>query len=197
MTITKRAFTSFLFSGALLGAAVWGALGLQACTAALKPGESTCATAVCEAGQFCEAGEFCSNGCVSDANCLAGVKCVDINPGSHIGVCANGSNPASEGEGEGEPPPDNTCDGYATHAQQCGLRASEAEGIRQTCDQASANTKRAMIACNASTSCGEFLSCSGLQCFQDSDCPSTASHCLQRSEVTDPFHDVPYHCRAP
>jgi hypothetical protein len=197
MTTINITFNSLLVRCVLMGVAALAGLGVASCTTPLKDGESTCATGVCEPGQFCQAAEFCSNGCVSDANCLTGVKCVDINPGSHVGVCENGNNPAGEGEGEGETPPDNTCDGYATHAQQCGLRASEAEGIRQVCDQASANTKSAMIACNASTTCSEFLSCSGLQCFQDSDCPSSASHCLQRSEVVDPFNDVPYHCRAP
>lgn len=50
-----------------------------------------------------------------------------------------------------------------------------------------------MIACNTAESCAEFEACSGVECFDDGDCGS--GHCLLRSEVVDPFTDVPYTCQ--
>lgn len=105
--------------------------------------------------------------------------------------CAGG-----EGEGEGDPPPDdNTCDGYADHAETCGLSASNAEAIRQQCDTLSQDEQEAIIACNTSESCSEFRSCSGVECFQDVDCPAARPDCIDPADVVDPFTDIPFTCR--
>ena len=158
----------------------------------LGDGQTACNNTVCAAGQYCFGPDLCVNGCTSDANCLDGTACVDINETTGEGVCENGTNDPGD-EGEGEAVVDDTCDGYADHARACGLLASETAAIKLSCDQASADVQDAMIACNASTSCAEFRSCSGVECFSDDDCDG--GHCLQRSEVVDPFADFPYTCR--
>lgn len=157
----------------------------------LAPGETHCLGAVCGAGQYCEGGAVCIPGCTSDANCLEGVHCVNVDEFSHVGTCDSAPPTPTTDTPEREA----SCDGYAAHAKACGLLASEAEAIRQVCGQADLPTKQAMIACNASESCQELLACSGLQCFTSSDCPSSAPHCVLRTEVVDPFTDIPYHCR--
>jgi hypothetical protein len=75
------------------------------------------------------------------------------------------------------------------------MLASEAEALRQSCDQLDADSKRALVACNAAESCGELLSCSGVECFTDAQCPPASPSCLRPAQVVDPFNDVPYTCR--
>jgi hypothetical protein len=71
----------------------------------------------------------------------------------------------------------------------------EAEAIRQVCEDLSADEQEAMIACDASESCGELRACSGVECFRDADCADDDKpHCLLREEVVDPFADVPFSC---
>lgn len=168
-------------------------LALAACGGPIGNGVTPCGGLQCGAGQYCFSPNQCVNGCTSDANCQDGASCVDINDVTGDGICENGSN-GEEGEGEGEPPPDEgTCDGFADHAEACGLLRSEATAIKLVCDQASANEQAAMIACDSAESCDEFRACAGAECFSDADC--NGAHCLQRSEVVDPFVDVPYTCQ--
>ena len=170
-------------------------LAVVAACAPAQRGFTECNGVQCQPGQYCFGGGICANGCLSSVNCAEGQECRDDGGGDNAGVCADPDGPAGgEGEGEGEGDDPATCDGYATHAQSCGLRASEAEAIRQQCDQLTADQQSALIACNASESCSEFESCSGVQCFVDADC-GAGQHCLQRSEVVDPLSDVPYTCR--
>jgi hypothetical protein len=163
----------------------------------LQQGFTTCGELTCQPGQYCFGGGICENGCLSDVNCTDGQECRDEGAGyDGAGVCADPDSPAEgegEGEGEGEDP---SCDSYADHAESCGLRASEAEGIRQVCDQLSNAEREAMIACDAATSCGEFRACSGVECFRDDDCAGATPHCLMQEEVIDPFTDVPFSCVA-
>jgi hypothetical protein len=135
------------------------------------------------------------NGCTSDANCQDSSSCVDISQTTATGICENGSNnPDDNGDDNNtDPPPETgTCDAFADHAQSCGLLASEATAIKVSCDQATAAEQDAMIACDASESCDEFRGCVGVECFSDDDCGG--DHCLLRSEVVDPFTDIPYTC---
>ena len=164
-------------------------------TSAQRTGETKCLSAVCGAGQYCEGGAICVPGCTSSANCLAGTECVDVDDFTHVGTCESGT---SQPPPPPPPPPpkrDATCDGYATHAKECGLLASEAEAIRQSCDQMDAQTKTALVSCNASETCSELMGCSGVQCFEDEHCPPAKPDCVLRTEVVDPLTDQPYHCR--
>lgn len=158
-----------------------------------RTGYTACNGAQCAPGQYCANALFCQNGCTSDLNCLPDQRCIDINSVTGDGICSESAAPPPP-----PPPPpqrDATCDGYAAHARECGLAASEAEAIRQSCDQLDADTKRALVACNASETCGELLSCSGIQCFTNAHCPPASPSCLTRAQVVDPLSDVPYTCR--
>lgn len=166
---------------------------LAACDGAapIGNGVTPCGGLQCGAGQYCFSPNQCVNGCTSDANCLDSSSCVDISDVTGDGICENGSN---GDEGEGEDPPDvGTCDGFAEHAEDCGLLRSEATAIKLVCDQASADEQDAMVACDSAESCDEFRACAGAECFTDDDCGG--DHCLLRSEVVDPFVDVPYTCQ--
>lgn len=158
-------------------------------TSTARTGYTNCASGRCSPGQYCSTNLVCLNGCVSDLNCLSDAKCVEISSVSGEGVCES-SPPTTI-----LPPRDATCDSYAAHAQECGLLASEAEAIRQVCDQLDVGTKQALAACNASESCAELLSCSGLQCFNDGQCPPASPDCVTRDEVVDPLDDVLHTCR--
>ena len=180
-------------SSAVLSASF--ALVLAACGGAPPTGNGVtpCGGLQCGAGQYCFSPNQCVNGCTSDANCLDGAACVDINDVTGDGICENGSN-GDEGESEREDPAEvGTCDGFADHAEDCGLLRSEATAIKLVCDEASAAEQDAMIACDSAESCNEFRACAGAECFTDDDCGG--DHCLLRSEVTDPFVDIPYTCQ--
>jgi hypothetical protein len=162
-----------------------------------KQGYTECNGSTCQPGQYCWGSGICENGCLSSENCAADQQCNDEGEGwDGAGVCVDGDGPAGEGEGEegeGEGPDESDCDGYADHAQSCGLRASEAEAIRQFCDQLTAAEQEAMVACDAAESCDEFRACSGVECFSDDDCAGGET-CRMQEDVEDPFTQQPYQC---
>jgi hypothetical protein len=151
-------------------------------------GVTACGNTVCQAGQYCYGDGLCVNGCTSDANCQDDSSCVDISPTTATGICENGTNDNDNNQ----PPVSGNCDSFADHAQECGLLASEATAIKLTCDQATATEQDAMVACDASESCGEFRACVGVECFSDVDCGG--DHCVLRSEVSS-VTDIPYTCK--
>lgn len=192
---------STLIPRSILWTTLLMACGTQACGAdSADPADSShvgdgftaCGDATCQPGQYCFGPDTCVAGCTSDANCVDDTPCVDIDAGTHVGVCQNGANDPGEGEGEGEE--SSTCDSYADHTHACGLAASEATAIKLSCDQAAHDVRLAMIACDAAETCDELRSCSGVECFADADC-GAGGDCLLRSDVVDPFADVPYTCR--
>lgn len=159
-----------------------------------RTGYTSCSGTQCAPGQYCDTGLFCVNGCVSDLNCLPDARCVNVSSVSGAGICEAAT--TSPNPTPVTPPArDASCDGYAAHARECGMLASEAEALRQSCDQLDADSKRALVACNAAESCAELLSCSGVECFTDAQCPPASPRCLGRAQVVDPFNDVPYTCR--
>lgn len=174
-------------------------------------GFTECGQATCQPGQFCEDSRLaqCSNGCTSDLNCAANQTCQDPDF-FNVGVCRSNGQPSGpecgngtceQGETTGscpadcKPTRDATCDGYADHAKECGLLASAAEALRQECSQLDAETQRALVACNASETCGELLGCSGVECFEDGQCPRERPDCIYPAEVVDPFTEAPFTCR--
>lgn len=143
----------------------------------LDQGFTECGTQTCQPGTHCLNGA-CVPGCVSNTNCAEGEDC-DVDAVSGDGTCQDGAT----GEGGSDPTGGHTsdCDGFAAYAQECGLAASFAEAIRQSCDGASAQEKQGMIACAASESCDEFMSCSGAECFADDQC--TSGDCIDPNEA--------------
>lgn len=176
-------------------------------------GFTECGGVTCQPGQYCVDSRFddCQPGCTSDVNCAENQSCQDpdffnvgvcrqaavvTDPTCGNGACESGEDTNScPADCTSRPVRDATCDGYAQHAQECGLLASLAEGIRQSCQDLDADTQRALIACNASETCSELRSCSGVDCFADGQCPMATPDCVLPDEVVDPFVDVPFTCR--
>jgi hypothetical protein len=170
---------------------------LAGCGGELRDGETECEFNVCAPGQYCDGGLFCSAGCTSDANCLSNSRCVDINSVIGTGICEeSAANPNPNPNPNPVPmTQDTTCDGYVNYAKSCGLLASQAEAIRLNCGQLDSQTQTALVACAASQSCSEFMTCSGVECFGDEQCPVAKADCIMPNEVVDPFVDVAFTCR--
>lgn len=137
----------------------------------LGPGETECGSVVCSAGQYCFGGGICSNGCTSDANCLEGSRCENIDEVTGQGTCSTTSEPKTN-EPDPEPQPvdaEASCNASIDRFQECGMTAADAADARRDCNDVTEDQAAVLENC-AEMSCGDLLSCLGLDCFVDDHC---------------------------
>lgn len=144
-----------------------------ACGASLEPGFTECGSSTCSPGQYCMGAGICQNGCTSDLNCLDGQICVDVDSVTGEGICdvPSGGEDSDQPSDTGSPSDPLSecraaCDAFGT----CGLPAAEVARCRTDCGGLTADQQTSIGACGERSTCGEKMSCLGIQCFSDSDC---------------------------